>query len=457
MQALQVAAAAGSGGAEAARNRCIAVAASGGRDSTALLHCTVRQARELGIDVVALHVHHGLMAQADDWLARVSQQSRRWGAAFASHRLSGQPPRGESVESWARTERYRALAAMARQHGAGCVLLAHHRQDQAETWLLQALRGAGAAGLSAMPRTAQRQGITWIRPWLDMPSAAIDAYVRRHRLSHVQDGSNSDTRFARSRLRTKVWPALTEAFPDAEQGLVAAAHRAQEALALAQEAAEADLPALMCADGALQLTLWLQLPPARRLNALRAWLRGQAGVSAPQTLVARLLDELPRAATGRWPAPTGELCLYRGALSWAASGAPAILHPLPQPTHLDLSQPGRLPVPGWRGCWTIREVPQGGVPASVLRQVRLQSRQGREQIRLQPRATARSLKKQFQSLGVPTWQRGGPLVFTPEGQLVFVPGLGPDAAFLAAPGQPQRQLLWVPDGPVPAGPRQGPG
>ena len=456
MQPLQVALAAGSGGVDAAQPLRVAVAASGGRDSTALLHCTVRQARALGIDVVALHVHHGLMSQADDWCAHVRQQSRRWGAAFASQRLTGAPPRGDSVEAWARSERYRALAAMAHERGASCVLLAHHRQDQAETWLLQALRGAGVAGLSAMPSTAQRQGITWARPWLDMPSAAIDAYARRHRLSHVQDTSNTDARFARSRLRMQVWPALSAAFPEAEQSLYAAAQRAQEAAALAQEAAEADL-SVLSQDGALHVAAWLQLPPARRLNALRAWLRAQGGTPPPQTLLSRLLIELPRSGNGRWPAPLGWVRLYRGWLRWACAAGQAASNDLPQALEIDLSHPGHVSLPAWRGSWRIQAVQQGGLPAAVLRCVCLQARRGQERIRLQPEASSRSLKNQFQALGVPAWQRGGPLLFTPDGRLVFVPGLGPDAAFVAAPGQPQRQLLWVPDAPLATGQRQAAG
>ena len=91
----------------------VAVAASGGRDSTALLHCTQRQASALGIEVVALHVQHGLQPQADVWLAQVRSQCRRWGAGFSCRRLSGGPARGDSVEAWARTARYAALAEMA--------------------------------------------------------------------------------------------------------------------------------------------------------------------------------------------------------------------------------------------------------------------------------------------------------------------------------------------------------
>jgi tRNA(Ile)-lysidine synthase len=206
----------------------VAVAVSGGRDSTALLHCTLKATAPLGVDVVALHVHHGLNPSADDWLRHVKKQSQRWGAAFASSRLLNQPATGESVEAWARRERYAALAQMAAAQGCHHVLLAHHRRDQAETWLLQALRGAGAAGLSAMPFEMHKLGVSWHRPWLNQAREVIDAYVHKHRLRHIEDGSNSDTRFARNRLRSQVWPALTAAFADAEKSLVRAARNARK-------------------------------------------------------------------------------------------------------------------------------------------------------------------------------------------------------------------------------------
>ena len=123
--------------------RRVAVAASGGRDSTALLHATLRAAQPSGIEVLALHVHHGLHADADAWQAHVHAQARRWGAGFDTRRLAGQPGPGDSVEAWARRGRYQALAEMARAAGCDLVLLAQHQRDQAETFLLQAMRGGG--------------------------------------------------------------------------------------------------------------------------------------------------------------------------------------------------------------------------------------------------------------------------------------------------------------------------
>ena len=434
----------------------VAVAASGGRDSTALLHCTLRQARDLGADVVALHVHHGLMPQADAWLKQVRQQSRRWGASFACTRLTSAPARGQSVEAWARDQRYQALACMAKDEACSLVLLAHHRLDQAETWLLQALRGATAAGLAAMPERFERDGVSWARPWLDQSAEAIAAYVKRHRLSHVHDTSNADPRFARSRLRQAVWPALSSAFPNAETSLSAAAQHAQEALALAREAAAADLSVLADDEG-LVVAAWLKLPPARRKNALKAWLLAQTGSPPPQSLLLRLQDELSGAAVGSWPLAPALLRLYRGHLIVQRdqhADAAALTSP---PVAVDLSLPGRVPVPQWMGVWRIRSVSVGGVSPHDLAELVAAPRQGGEKFRLSPEGTARSLKKQYQALGVPAWQRQGPLLFTAQGRLVFVPGLGPEALFQAAAGAPQLSLEWIADPKAAAGERQAPG
>ena len=227
----------------------MAVAASGGRDSTGLLHATVRAAHGTGLQVAALHVHHGLNPAADDWQRHVQQQCARWARAglpvrCLTRRLNGNPAAGESVEGWARRGRYAALAEMAREAGAKLILLAHHRRDQAETLLLQALRGGGPAGLAAMPREARREGLLWCRPWLDEPGEAIAAYVARHRLSHIEDDSNLDTRFDRNRLRHDVWPALLEAFPHAESTLAAAGRHARWGAELIDEIGEGDLAGL---------------------------------------------------------------------------------------------------------------------------------------------------------------------------------------------------------------------
>lgn len=416
----------------------VAVAASGGRDSTALLHCTARQVLALGGTVHALHVHHGLVAEADAWLARLRAQCGRWGVVFHACRLSGRPAAGESVEAWARRERYRALASMGRSAGCSLVLLAHHRRDQAETLLLQALRGGGPAGLAAMPRQATRGGITWARPWLGQPREAIDAYLARHRLRWSDDGSNADPRFARNRLR-QLWPTLLSAFPEAEHQLESAAERAAEAAACLAEQARGDLEQVGAPRG-LSVAAWKRLGSARRSQVLRLWLRSAlpATAAVPETLVRRLRNELPGASSARWPAPGGELRLHQGHLAYAAEVSPAAASTA---VPLRLRAAGPHAVPGWAGRLVLEPVEQGGVAAARLARATARPRQGGEQFQRSPRSVPRALKKQFQACGVPAWSRDGPLLFDGD-MLLFVPGLGVDARCQAAPGEAQFALRW---------------
>ncbi len=429
----------------------VAVAFSGGRDSLALLHVTCRAAQVLGLRVVALHVHHGLLPEADGWLLRAQRlcarwASRGWPLRLRWARLSGQPAAGDSLEAWARKGRYQALGAMAAEAGASLLLLAHHRRDQAETWLLQALRGGGPAGLSAMPLAVQRDGLVWARPWLRQPAAAIDSYVQRHRLRPVQDPSNADTDLARARLRQQVWPALCEAFPDVEATLAAAAAQAQQARAVLDELAALDLAGCVDDWHRLQVVAWRQLSPARQANALRAWWRQVTGRGMAETLATRLLTELRPGASGQWPAGPGWRCvLYRGALRLDAQPAKfAAPGDMPALT-LNLSAPGCWSLPDWGGAFEVRAVSQGGLPLPLLASVTLRLRCGGERFQARSDSLPRSLKKQFQAAAVPAVDRAGPLLYAADGRLLFVPGLGPDARCLARADELQHRLLWRPD------------
>lgn len=421
----------------------IAVAVSGGRDSTALWHATARAARGSELQVIGLHVHHGLQPEADVWVAHLQAQARRWAAgglpvSLQWQRLQGTPAAGDSIEAWARRGRYAALADMARDCGAGIVLLAHHRRDQAETFVLQALRGAGPAGLAAMPREAQREGLIWARPWLAQPREAVDAYLRRHRLGFIDDPSNADRRLARNRLRHELWPALAHGFEHAETSLAASAWRAQEAAACLRELAQIDASP----DGRLHLPVWLTLSPARRGNLLRAWLSDQTSTGVPESLVQRLLRELPGAANASaWPWHGGELRLHAGQLQ-VVHGTQTPAAPAPQP--IDLSREGRVAVPAWRGSFEVRAVDSDGLAPQRLRHCELRARSGGERFQRARGSPPRSLKKQFQDAGVPAWQRGGPLLYGAQA-LLFVPGLGVDARCQAQHGTPMLGLRWLPD------------
>jgi tRNA(Ile)-lysidine synthase len=412
----------------------VAVAFSGGLDSTALLHATVRAA--VGQQrIVALHVHHGLQPQADDWAAHCERVAREFGAGFACARLSGSPARGASVEAWAREGRHRALHDMAVAAGADLLLLAHHRRDQAETFLLQALRGAGTAGLAGMPKAQWRDGVCWARPWLHRSRDEIQAYAEHYGLSWIEDPSNADARFARNRLRQTLWPA----FPSAEAGLAQAARWAQQADELAVEVAAADLAGIATPER-LDLVALTHLSPARASNALRAWLAQYT--AAPASLVGRLLTEWQQGSTASWPAPDGVLHAYRGGLHWATDS----IEP-PPPTVIDLSRPGLHPQPGWRGAWLVESASPGIAPTRLAHLIQ-RARAGAEQFQRAPASVPRSLKKACQEAGLPPWRRGGPLLFDGD-SLIAVAGLGLDARAFAEKDEPQLALRWLEDSALP--------
>lgn len=281
----------------------------------ALLHATWRAAQALADatgqphPIHAFHVHHGLSRHADDWLSHCAEHCAQWQAQgadlqFHARHLDLVPKTGDSIEALARSGRYRALADMARTTGCDTVLLAHHREDQAETFLLQALRGAGAAGLASMPASIWRDGICWRRPWLRHPRAAIDAYVGQHGLGHIEDDSNADPRHARNRLRLQLWPALTQAFPQAPQVLGDAARHAQDAAECLQALAEIDLGAVAVEDG-LDAAAAVALGGARLRNLLHLWLQRTVGESPRASWLDRLSQELPTCLDARWPMARG--------------------------------------------------------------------------------------------------------------------------------------------------------
>jgi tRNA(Ile)-lysidine synthase len=419
----------------------VAVAVSGGRDSTALLHCTLRAARDQGIEV--------LLAEASHWEQHVRRQVSRWARSglpvrLQVARLTGSPRRGDSVEAWARQGRYAALAQMAHDAACGVILLAHHRDDQAETVLLQAFRGGGPTGLAAMSRELKRDGLSWQRPWIDQPASAIAGYARRWRLSYVTDPSNHDTRYARGRLRRDVMPALRRSFPETDGALATVARHGQDIRQCLAALAHIDL-AGATVDGDLDLNRWSMLDRPRRVNALRHWLSAsRPGRAVPESLLNRVAGEALGATPGRWAWSDAWLHSHRGRLAIVESSV-AQPSPLTRST-VDLSTPGRHRIEGWSGCLCVAPA-EAGLPPERLRAAQCRARRGGEQFRLHRSGSDRSLKKQYQAAGVPPWQRSGPLVYDRE-TLLYAPGLGIDARACRSSSTGRADMLslqWVPE------------
>lgn len=270
------------------------VALSAGADSAMLaLHAAVAAAGS-GRTLHCFHIHHGLQAAADHWLNQAHRLAGLLGVCCHSRRVSV-PVDGTGMEAAARAARYAALAGLAAHAGVGQVLLAHHLDDQAETVLLRILRGAGPLGLAAMAPLAQRDGIAWRRPWLDLPRnrilAAAGCFTALSGWHPVQDPSNRDPRYRRAAVREDLAPVLDAHWPAWRRTLARHARQARDLDQWVRDAARDDWSRLdPDADGAgFALAAWRELPAGRQAPLLRCWLLDQ-GLRVPTE--ARLADWL---------------------------------------------------------------------------------------------------------------------------------------------------------------------
>ena len=248
----------------------LAVAWSGGADSTALLWaCAQRWPGQ----VRAIHIHHGLQAAAESFQAHCQELAAQWAVPLAVVRVNAHAASGQSPEDAARRARYAGLVHAIQTdpllHGITDIALAQHADDQVETLLLALSRGAGLPGLASMPGTWQRQGLQWHRPLLKVPASVIRPWLQQHGVSWVEDPSNADPRYTRNRIRAFL-PALNSTFVGWRDTFArSAAHCAEAQLAL-NELAQMDL----AVTGVPPLLVPLQaLSPSRRVNVLRYWLR----------------------------------------------------------------------------------------------------------------------------------------------------------------------------------------
>jgi tRNA(Ile)-lysidine synthase len=405
------------------------IAFSGGLDSTVLLHLLANS--ESIPPLSAVHVHHGLQAAADAWPSHCQSICDHLGVPLRVMRVQVQP--GASLEGAAREARYQAFTQVM---GAGAVMLtAQHREDQAETLLFRLLRGAGVRGLTAMPVHRPLAGGHLVRPLLHVYRGELEAYAMAHQLQWIADPSNTDTQFSRNYLRHRVFPRLTERWPQAVSRLARSAEHLNEAQGLLDELARIDLQA---ADQpspfpwlplpSLALACLRELSDARQRNALRHWLSPLTRLPDSDHWVGwqslrdarhdaqplwRLADgQLHRCGERIWWLPSSWSEFSDTAVSW-----PDAQHPLPLPGNGLLRIVGKAPA----GPFEVR-YRQGGETLDV------------------PGRGRRDLKRLLNESGVPGFVRGRlPLLYQGE-RLLGVPTL---AGLRVAPSEGW-QLHWVP-------------
>jgi tRNA(Ile)-lysidine synthase len=367
--------------------RRIAVALSGGVDSVSLLH---RLADRAG--VFAVHVHHGLSPNAERWAAFCRALCKRLGVPLVVKKVRV-VKRGQGLEAAARAARYEVFGKLP----VDVLALGHNLDDQAETVLMNLLRGAGLRGAAGMPHESRFRGKVLVRPLLDVPRKEIVAYARRHGLQWIEDESNADESLTRNFVRLRLDPLLRARFPRWKESLARAARHFAK-----KEAGAGEL--------------------------LRKFLQTQGLRSPSEAKLVEMLKQLTGGGKKTLIEHDGaRLRVYRGKLM-ADRNVPGAFAPV------EWKGESRLKLPALGGELRFRRARGKGIDASTSLRVKLRS--GGERLQPDPRRPRRTLKNLFQEAGVPPWERDRVPLLVCGDDLVWVPGLGVDARYQARKNAP---------------------
>ncbi|PCO04623.1 tRNA lysidine(34) synthetase TilS [Microbulbifer flavimaris] len=382
------------------------MALSGGLDSTVLLHLLSAE----GEPVSAVHVHHGLSPNADEWADHCAELADSLGIPLVTRQVVVEASAG--LEAAARDARYGVFDQLLEPGDQ--LLLAHHGDDQVETFFLRLLRGAGPQGLSGMRSCRSLGRGTLLRPLLNVARSELESYAREHELSWVEDESNRDLRFDRNYLRTRVLPLLSDRWP-LRHRVQRAARNLEESAVLLRELAKSDLsdcrrrPERL--GESIALELFLALRPERQRNLLRSWAESLGGAWPSALQLAELDQQLASAEADRQPAvPLGRMVARRFRDRLFLTPA---LPELPGSFSVMWDGQSVLQLAG-RGC--LGRLPDW--PAALYR---VTFRRGGERARPLERQHSQTLKKLMQEYGLEPWLRDRvPLIF--EGERLLAVG-----------------------------------
>ena len=405
----------------------VAVALSGGLDSVVLLDmvCKARQA-DSAQEIWVFHIHHGLQKPADQWLEFCKKLAKKYQVHFDFRLLHFTDKTQGNIEAKARAGRYEALAELCVEYDIQDLLLAHHQNDQAETVLLQLLRGAGVAGLSGMPKerilNSDRKAITLYRPLLKQNRSELEAYAKVHGLKWIEDPSNQDTSFRRNAIRKQIIPRLAKIQPEAIANLARSAELMAESQKLLDRLAKQDGKAIL-QKTALKLKPLLNLAkqdlPAAN-NLMRYWLKLNDLAMPSQERLESWWEDLVKVRADahlEWVHDESSIRLWRGIL---------------QVANPQLGQ--------WIFKTVLTSSKELGLPAALIKaaqaegQIFLRERQGSEKIQIKLNSPRKTLKNLFQEADVPPWQRQAPLLYIGD-ELIAVAGVGVSYPHLVSSGK----------------------
>ncbi len=428
-----------------------AVAYSGGLDSTVLLHAMHHALTLAGhaqgdiplFSLRAIHVNHGLSPNANQWQRLCEQHCAHLGIALHVERVKLDPDALANLESQARDLRY---GVFERQLEADeCIVMAHHLDDQAETFLLRSLRGAGPRGLAAIPKRRPLGRAMLFRPLLEVPQAELRAYAERELLAWVDDESNDDRAYDRNFCRHELLPKIEERWPAYRESWQRSAQLCAEADILLDDLAAIDFEEAKCPVPTVINAKKLQeLSQARQRNTLRYWLNLAGAPDPGWNVLTHIVEELIPAALGTQPE-----------IRWHANGASVVLRRYRQNLYLQrvIENIASLVPVDWQPK-NMLHLKDNGLIYSLATEgaglrvdgdvvLKLRYRHGGETCKLQGRRT-RTLKKILQDANIAPWLRDRvPLLYCDE-ELVCIPGVGVCEGWQAGINEPGWRVIWVP-------------
>jgi tRNA(Ile)-lysidine synthase len=417
------------------------VAFSGGLDSQVLLYLFSQWLSvDSSIRLRAIHIDHGLSPYALEWVNFSKKQCAKYHIPLVIQKIVIQKSSKQGIEAQARYLRYKAIQSCMENGEVLCT--AHHQNDQAETTLLQWLRGAGPSGLAAMSEVQPFNQTQLLRPLLSFPRDVLQAFAQQHRLTWIEDESNDDLKFERNYVRKKIMPPLLASRRNCLNNLTRTAHHCAEAADLLEALADDDLMSIAHTKHALSIIDLLKLNTKRQRNVLRRWLT-LAHIPMPTTAQLRVLQQevieakadanpllqlsevtIRRYRSTLYIVPFMEDISIKKAFSWDIS------------TVLDL--------PHELGTLRTKTVVKGGLFKKIAlnKNLMVRFRQGGERMHPSKRSCATSLKRLFQEWQIPPWQRQRwPLIFLND-RLIAVANLDIDRNFSAKEGEFGFQIIW---------------
>ena len=413
----------------------LCLAFSGGLDSCVLFSALLHAQKKLNFELCALHVHHGLSANADAWADFCTEACKAANVPLQVKRVKVDKKAGLGIEAAARQARYQALV----ESEADFIVLAHHQDDQAETFLLQLLRGAGVKGLSAMAAFDAKRRL--LRPFLDVSRTEIEAYASDAKLKWVEDESNQDIQYDRNFIRHELTPVLAQRFPSFQIALARSANHMAEASGLLDDLAALDAQACM-QDARLNLLELAKLSEARAKNLMRWWLAGH-GFSLPSK---ERLDEILQQLLHAKADATIKLVIDGANASLRRYQGFAFIETVAEVPPIAMIWQGEpeLQLPDGSKLLFDRKQGQGlALDRLGIHKLRIANRKGGERFKPDLHRPTRTLKHLLQEANMPPWLRDRlPLIYFDDA-LAVVPDIGVSCLMQATEKELGLVISWI--------------